>query len=68
MMPDYVESPRICYGEDRATFVRVCPKCGRFVKARATITFSYEAGPIPGRWTGTCRKCGRIEMPFEGYI
>jgi len=66
-MYEYIGTPRTVYGEG-ATFVRVCPTCGRFVRARRLIRFHFEGPPIDGRWTGTCRKCGRIEMPFEGFI
>lgn len=63
----WYESPRVCYGEDNATFVRVCPKCGRFVKADKTVRFTYD-GPPADRPNGTCAIHGRIQMPFEGYI
>ena len=57
---------RVVYGEG-ATFVPVCPKCGRFVKADKTIKMNIE-GEVK-QWTNaTCTKDGRIEMPFEGYI
>ena len=59
---------RIVYGEDdeQATFVPVCEKCGRFVKADKTIRFQYEGPPI--KPNATCKRCGRTSMPFEGYL
>ena len=59
---------RVVYGEDivGATFVPVCPGCGRFVKADATATVN-GAGEIKLGPNATCAKCGRVEMPFEGY-
>lgn len=56
----------ICYGDDGATFLPVCEKCGRFVKADAEITFDGEGQPKGTN--ATCSKCGRIEMIWEGYI
>ena len=49
-----------------AQFVPVCPGCGRFVKADETI-FANDYGLRPGP-NATCSKCGRIEMPFEGFV
>lgn len=64
-MSDYEGMARVCYGEEKALFLPVCPKCGRFVKADAEIRFNEEKGPIGEN--ASCSKCGRIEMPFEGY-
>ena len=56
----------VAYGDEGATFWRKCPKCGRIVKADETLAFNglgeYMKGP-----NATCSKCGRVEMPFEGY-
>jgi len=57
---------RVVYGEG-ATFVPVCPKCGRFVKEDATIKINWADEIRPGP-TASCKKCGRIEMPFEGWV
>ena len=62
---DYVESPRVSY-ESGACFVRVCPKCARFVKSDDSILINDD-GLKPGP-TATCSKHGRVEMPFEGFI
>jgi len=61
------EYPCIQYGDEGATFARVCPKCGRFVKPDETVRFQYE-GPPEEKPNATCKKCGRVNMPFEGYI
>jgi ssDNA-binding Zn-finger/Zn-ribbon topoisomerase 1 len=66
MMYEYEGVPRIVYGEG-ATFIPVCPKCGRFVKADETIRFC-EAKGIEEKPNATCSKDGRINMIFEGYI
>lgn len=50
-----------------ATFVPVCIKCGRFVKADEKILVNEITGLKPGP-NATCRKCGRTEMYFEGFI
>ncbi len=62
---DYEQSPRITYCG--AQFVRVCPRCGRFVKADPEIITKGEQVQ-EGVPNATCRKCGRIEMPFEGWL
>lgn len=73
-MNEYEGMNRIVYGEDRALFLPVCSRCGRFVKADATIRFQVQV--IPGSWNdgiepvepnATCRKCGRVAMVWEGW-
>lgn len=66
-MFEYENVRRVVYGEDRAQFVPVCPKCGRFVKADATVRISEASGPAREP-NSTCTKCGRVEMLFEGYL
>lgn len=58
---------RVTYGEAGATFVPVCPLCRRFVRAdkKLWINGLGEAKKGPN---ATCRACGRVEMPFEGYF
>ena len=58
---------RVCYGDDGATFVPVCVKCGRFVKADKTMVFQ---GPNrqPVEPNATCSRCGRTAMLWEGYM
>ena len=68
----YEDFRRVVYG-DGATFVPVCAGifdqsegCGRFVKADETVRVS-DAGLAPSP-NATCKKCGRVEMLFEGFI
>ena len=61
----YDDVRRVVYREG-ATFVPVCAKCGRFVKADRTVRMS-ESGLRPGP-NATCKRCGRVEMLFEGFI
>ena len=62
----YENTRRIVYGEG-ATFVPVCAKCGRYVKADATIRVS-EATGLLGEPNCTCKRCGRSHMLLEGFI
>lgn len=62
---DYEGSPTVLYGNE-ALFIRVCPKCGRFVKGDAKIQLTAEGPPVQ-QPNASCRKCGRVQMPFEGY-
>ena len=61
----YEGTRRIPFGE-YARFVPVCVKCGRLVKADATIRFTYDGPPVD-QANATCKKCGRTQMLFEGY-
>jgi len=51
-----------------ALFLRVCPKCGRFVRAAERCGGGYEGGwkfvPVA---TATCSKCGEVKLRFEGW-
>lgn len=49
-----------------ATFVPVCSLCGRFVKADEYI-YAHELHGLSKRPNATCKKCGRVEMLFEGF-
>ena len=62
----YENTRRIQY-TGGATFVPVCTKCGRYVKADSTIKVNEAVGLHPGP-NATCSKCGRTEMIFEGFI
>ena len=53
--------------ESGATFVPVCPTCGRFVKADKTISVNEITG-LKDEPNATCKKHGRVKMPFEGFI
>jgi hypothetical protein len=70
MMHEYEGLRRVVYGKgteyDGATFCPVCQNCGRFVKADKTRGFI--GGTIAPGPDATCSKCGRVEMPFEGFI
>lgn len=68
-MPDYEYSntKRICY-EGGATFVPVCMKCGRYVKADEIIYVDGLRGGLVKEPNATCKKCGRTEMNFEGFF
>jgi len=49
-----------------ASFVPVCPHCGRFVKSDAHISVNYNG--LIRQPNATCSKCGRVEMPFDGFF
>ena len=60
-------TPYISYGE-RATFIRQCPECARYVKADETarmrgIDLEEPVGP-----NATCKRHGRVSMPFVGFF
>ena len=63
---EYANTRRVTYGKDGATFVPVCEKCGRYVKADKEIMINLD-GDVKGE-TATCSKCGRVNMPFEGFM
>ena len=65
-MGEYENTRRLQY-EDGATFVPVCERCGRFVKADKCIYCNDEVGLSP-KANATCSKCGRTHMLFEGFI
>ncbi len=62
-----IESPLIRYGEEGAMFARVCPNCNRFVKADNSIILN-GLGEYVDRENATCSRCGRVEMPFQGFV
>lgn len=45
----------------------VCSKCGRFVRADESVMLAGEHQQ-PVEPNATCKKCGRVGMPFEGFI
>lgn len=61
------ECRRVIYGDDGATFICRCSKCGRYVKPDETMLFNRD-GEIKLDDNATCSKCGRTQMPFEGFI
>ena len=66
-MFEYENVRRITYGDTGASFVPVCRRCGRFVRADPTVAFDFDGGLVPGP-NATCARCGRIEMVFEGFV
>jgi hypothetical protein len=69
MSHEYESLPRRVYG-DGATFVPVCPTCGRFVKPDAAISLN-GLGEVIDEPNATCAGpagCGRVAMPFEGWF
>lgn len=62
-MYEYEKVRRLEYGEEGASFIPVCDKCHRFVKADESI-FAYDRE----KTNATCSKCGRTKMIFEGYL
>ena len=66
MSYEYEGGPWIQY-ERGVTFVRVCVKCGRYVKADEIIQENDEVGLID-QPNATCKKCGRTKMVFEGFF
>ncbi len=65
-MYEYERFRRIVYGEG-VTFLPVCVKCCRFVKPDETIEISDVDG-VARKPNATCKRCGRTEMIFEGFI
>lgn len=62
---DCEESPRVIYGT--AMLIRICPECGRFVKADETARIYLEAPPVREA-NAVCSKHGRVMMPFEAFV
>lgn len=64
-MLDYGEgTPIVSYGPFDgcyALFYRVCPKCGKYVKADEKSRLGEYLGSDPN---ATCKRCGRVQMPF----
>ena len=59
--------PTICYGDGKSydAFIcyRICPYCGRFVKAD-----KQSRRPEYSKGNATCKKHGRVQMPLLGYL
>jgi hypothetical protein len=67
MTGEYQSLRRVQYSGG-ATFIPVCPACGRFVKPDDGVyTNLWDGNLVPGP-NATCAHCGRVEMPFEGFI
>ena len=68
-MHEYENMRRVSYGSEESgtlSFIPVCPLCGRFVKADKTVR-TGDGGLFPEP-NATYSKCGRVEMPFEGFV
>lgn len=67
---EYENVRRVVYGDgdefDGATFIPVCIRCKRFVKAGDPITLDGNGQPVSP--TATCSRCGPTDMLFEGYV
>ena len=66
-MNEYEGVRRVVYDPDGATFVPVCSKCGRFVRADKTVTMTYKHG-WEDKPNSDCARCGRVSMLFEGCL
>ena len=64
---EYINTRRVSY-KGGATFVPVCMKCGRYVKADEVIHVNGCDGGLIKKPNATCKKCGRTEMVFEGFF
>jgi hypothetical protein len=66
---EYENLRRVSYCGDfgMAVFVPVCEKCCRFVKADEKISVNMESGRS-NKPNATCKKCGRTNVLFEGFI
>ena len=49
------------YDSEVPVFYRICPICGRYVKADDRTKIPEYLGTEPN---ATCKKCGRVQMPF----
>jgi len=65
-MYEYERFRRICY-DGGLQFVPVCKTCGRFVTADATVQVN-GLEELVRQPNATCKKCGRVEMPFDGFM
>ncbi len=53
--------------ENGATFVTICEKCKKFVKADKVINFN-GLDELKDEPNATCTACGRVKMIFEGFV
>ena len=69
-MDEYQNTRRVAYDCDingTAVFVPHHENCGLFVKADATIAVGDDTG-LKEQPNATCKKHGRVEMLFEGFL
>ena len=66
-MNEYENTRRLCYGEEQgATFIPVCERCSRYVKANSVMFFN-GLGQLKDEPNATCTRCGPTKMLFVGY-
>lgn len=52
-----------------ATFNRRCRGCGRWTKPHPIVMFMETIrGEETSGCMGTCKKCGKVELEFEGWF
>jgi ribosomal protein S27AE len=56
--------PIVCYGYDGPAYERVCPKCGRFVKAAPEVFVNDERACD---MMTECARCGPINISNIGW-
>ena len=61
--------PTVTYGPclddgEYFSYYRICPKCGRFVKADHSSKLPTNIGD---ETNATCKKCGRVQMLFAWW-
>ena len=67
MDDNYENTPCVIYAPidgECPVFARVCPKCGRFVNADNKSKIPEYLGTDTN---ATCKKCGRVQMPFVDW-
>ena len=64
------DAPRLSvdFGGDwgRASFVRVCVHCGRFVAPLWPMSVQSTQDSVTPN--ATCARCGAVQMLFEGFL
>lgn len=55
-------------GEEGPVFIPVCEICGRFVKADKSMMLTEEGDFDREATNATCKRHGRVQMLFLGYI
>lgn len=57
--------------EGTAVWIRVCEKCGRYVKFDEAIGVNMMGdfkGNTDDKTVATCKRCGRVEALFTGWF
>ena len=66
MSHEYENIKYVIYGDTGATFIPVCQKCGRFVKAPKSVLGNFDGAVKEPDIQ--CSKCGTSKMIFVGYV